>query len=168
MTNNTLTVEQRDKHDWAMVRYAKAVSIAEIGRSGSTSHLQRKMGVGYNQACRYIERMEAEGIISRPDSNGARHWIGRAQQSDRDWLDEDTWASIPEYMHRHIMARAAAHRNAAADSEREACALIAEDERDTQSKDFHDVFSPKDAYVDACNDIAAAIRARTALGPDHV
>lgn len=42
----------------------------------------------------------------------------------------------------------------------EEAAKICEDERDTEGKDFGDVWSHKDAYVDACNDCAIALRER--------
>lgn len=32
------------------------------------------------------------------------------RERDRDWLDEDTWASIPTYIHKDIEIRAACHR----------------------------------------------------------
>jgi len=38
----------------------------------STSYIQRKMGLGYNHATRIMERLEAEGLVSAPASNGMR------------------------------------------------------------------------------------------------
>ncbi|HEY4995464.1 MAG TPA: DNA translocase FtsK, partial [Aestuariivirga sp.] len=38
----------------------------------STSYVQRRLGVGYNKAATLIERMEQEGVISSPNSQGKR------------------------------------------------------------------------------------------------
>jgi S-DNA-T family DNA segregation ATPase FtsK/SpoIIIE len=52
--------------------YARAVRIVLQDRKASTSYLQRKLQIGYNNAARLIERMEAEGIVSAPDHVGRR------------------------------------------------------------------------------------------------
>lgn len=81
--SSTETEAQRliDQLDAAMgdqekAEYATAVeAIRERGRKGesaSTSFLQRTLQVGYNRAARLIERMESEGIITKPDRNGVR------------------------------------------------------------------------------------------------
>ena len=36
------------------------------------SYVQRRLGVGYNKAAGFIERMEQEGIVSAPDASGKR------------------------------------------------------------------------------------------------
>lgn len=51
--------------------YAHAKQIVIDGNKASTSWVQRQLRVGYNQAAIYIERMEREGIVSRP------HHVGR-------------------------------------------------------------------------------------------
>lgn len=40
--------------------------------SGSTSYLQREMGIGYNKAARLIEQLEEEQFLTPPDSEGKR------------------------------------------------------------------------------------------------
>jgi S-DNA-T family DNA segregation ATPase FtsK/SpoIIIE len=38
----------------------------------STSYIQRKLMIGYNQAAELMEHFEAEGIVSAPNSAGVR------------------------------------------------------------------------------------------------
>jgi DNA segregation ATPase FtsK/SpoIIIE, S-DNA-T family len=38
----------------------------------STSYVQRRLSIGYNRAATLIERMEQDGIISKPNSKGQR------------------------------------------------------------------------------------------------
>lgn len=47
--------------------YYRALKIAMEEGEVSASRLQRRLGIGYNRAARYIEIMEAEGIISKAD-----------------------------------------------------------------------------------------------------
>lgn len=52
--------------------YAKAVQIVIASRRASISGVQRHLRIGYNLASKLIERMEAEGIVSVPQSDGVR------------------------------------------------------------------------------------------------
>ena len=52
--------------------YDKALAIVARDRKVSTSYIQRRLEIGYNRAARLIERMEEEGVISRPNHKGAR------------------------------------------------------------------------------------------------
>ena len=52
--------------------YQQAVDIVRTDRKSSISYLQRKLNIGYNRAATLIERMEDEGIISKPNSSGKR------------------------------------------------------------------------------------------------
>ena len=49
---------------------AKNVVLSE--RKTSISYLQRRLQIGYNKAARLIEQLEAEGVISAPNSKGLR------------------------------------------------------------------------------------------------
>ena len=52
--------------------YDRAVQIVLRDRKVSTSYIQRRLQIGYNKAATLIERMEAEGLISAPNSKGRR------------------------------------------------------------------------------------------------
>lgn len=52
--------------------YARARQLVIDGGKASVSHLQRVLEVGFNQAARWMEQMEAEGVVSRPDEVGVR------------------------------------------------------------------------------------------------
>ena len=52
--------------------YRKGVQLIAESQKASTSWLQRQLRIGYNRAARHIERMEKEGLVSRPDHVGRR------------------------------------------------------------------------------------------------
>jgi len=52
--------------------YERAKKIVVGDNNGSTSYLQRKLGLGYKQAADLMTRMEREGIVSAPDQKGGR------------------------------------------------------------------------------------------------
>ncbi len=51
--------------------YFQAVMFATRDKA-STSYVQRMLGIGYNPAAAIMERMEREGLISKPNTAGAR------------------------------------------------------------------------------------------------
>ncbi|MCL2890260.1 MAG: FtsK/SpoIIIE domain-containing protein, partial [Alphaproteobacteria bacterium] len=53
--------------------YRQAVEYVTRDRKPTISYIQRRLGIGYNKAATFIERMEAEGIVSGPDANNKRH-----------------------------------------------------------------------------------------------
>lgn len=58
--------------------YPAAVSLVREHDKASPSWLQRQLRIGYNQAARLIERMETEGVVSRPDHVGRREVVSEA------------------------------------------------------------------------------------------
>ncbi len=52
--------------------FDKAVAIVANERKVSTSYIQRRLQIGYNRAARLIERMEEDGMISKPNHQGKR------------------------------------------------------------------------------------------------
>jgi DNA segregation ATPase FtsK/SpoIIIE, S-DNA-T family len=52
--------------------YDEAVAIIAREGKASTSFVQRRLQIGYNRAARLIEKMEAEGVVSKPDRVGRR------------------------------------------------------------------------------------------------
>ena len=53
-------------------QYRNAIQLVVESQKASTSWVQRQLRVGYNSAARLIERMEKDGIVSRPDHVGRR------------------------------------------------------------------------------------------------
>ena len=52
--------------------YEEAKNVVYTDRKTSISYLQRKLQIGYNRSARVIEQLEAEGILSTPNSKGVR------------------------------------------------------------------------------------------------
>ncbi|WP_026325658.1 FtsK/SpoIIIE family DNA translocase [Sphingomonas sp. Mn802worker] len=53
-------------------QYRAAVALVCSSQKASTSWIQRQLRIGYNSAARLIERMEKDGVVSRPDHVGRR------------------------------------------------------------------------------------------------
>ncbi|MOA23792.1 DNA translocase FtsK [compost metagenome] len=56
--------------------YLDAISHVQETRRVSISAVQRHLKIGYNRATRIIEAMEADGIVTTPNTNGEREVIG--------------------------------------------------------------------------------------------
>ena len=52
--------------------YDEAVAYIVKSRKASISGIQRALRIGYNRAARLIDQMEADGIVSAPETNGNR------------------------------------------------------------------------------------------------
>jgi S-DNA-T family DNA segregation ATPase FtsK/SpoIIIE len=52
--------------------YDQAVALVAREGKASTSFIQRHLQIGYNRAARIIEKMEAEGVVSRANHMGKR------------------------------------------------------------------------------------------------
>lgn len=53
-------------------RYRQACQMVIENQKASASWLQRQLGVGYNIAAKWVERMEVEGLVSQPNNVGRR------------------------------------------------------------------------------------------------
>ncbi|MDR1207654.1 MAG: DUF87 domain-containing protein [Rickettsiales bacterium] len=53
--------------------YRQAIEYVVRDKKPTISYIQRRLGIGYNKAATFIERMEADGILSSPDANNKRH-----------------------------------------------------------------------------------------------
>lgn len=58
--------------DTAEDLYKAAVRLVQTDGKASASYVQRRMGLGYNRAAGFMERMEKEGIVSAADDAGQR------------------------------------------------------------------------------------------------
>ena len=61
--------------------YDQAVALVCRERKASTSFVQRHLQIGYNRAARIIEKMEAEGVVSRANHVGKREVLARDMDS---------------------------------------------------------------------------------------
>lgn len=61
-------------------KYAEAVRVAVELRQISTSMLQRKIGVGYSRGAKLLDRMEAEGIVTKQDGSKPRDVLMSTEQ----------------------------------------------------------------------------------------
>ncbi len=52
--------------------YDQAVAIVLRDKKPTTSYIQRQLRIGYNKAADLIDRMEAEGVVSKPNMAGKR------------------------------------------------------------------------------------------------
>lgn len=57
--------------------YDQAVALVAREGKASTSFVQRHLQIGYNRAARLIERMEAEGVVGKPNHVGKREVLVR-------------------------------------------------------------------------------------------
>jgi len=55
-----------------LYRYGQAVALVIGVDKASTSFIQRKLAIGYNEAAGYIEKMEREGIVGPANHVGRR------------------------------------------------------------------------------------------------
>ena len=62
--------------------YDKAVAFVTESRRASISSVQRQLRIGYNRAARIIEDMEAAGVVSPPEHNGAREVLAPPPPKD--------------------------------------------------------------------------------------
>jgi S-DNA-T family DNA segregation ATPase FtsK/SpoIIIE len=52
--------------------YDRALAIVARDRKATISYIQRRLEIGYNRAAKVIERMEQEGVVSKPNHKGLR------------------------------------------------------------------------------------------------
>jgi S-DNA-T family DNA segregation ATPase FtsK/SpoIIIE len=57
--------------------YDRAVALVCRERKATTSYLQRRFEIGYNKAAKLIERMEQEGVVSKPNHVGKREVLAQ-------------------------------------------------------------------------------------------
>ncbi|HET9870716.1 MAG TPA: DNA translocase FtsK, partial [bacterium] len=70
--------------------YDEAVQIILRAKQASTSHLQRRLKVGYSRAARLLDDMEARGIVGPADGNKPRKILVPVPQDQTPDMDEET------------------------------------------------------------------------------
>ncbi|HEY1709435.1 MAG TPA: DNA translocase FtsK 4TM domain-containing protein [Rhizomicrobium sp.] len=63
--------------------YDKALDIVQRERKATVSYIQRRLQIGYNRAARIIERMEKEGVVSKPNHKGVREVLTPEYEDER-------------------------------------------------------------------------------------
>ena len=77
-------------------KYVDAIRISIEENRVSTSLLQRKLGIGYSRAAKIIDRMEEEGLVSKPDGSKARSILISAEQFIERYIEGDAGAEESE------------------------------------------------------------------------
>jgi len=70
--NEEDTSSSRETYEELDPLFEEAKNIVFTDRKTSISYLQRKLQIGYNRSARVIEQLEAEGVLSAPNSKGIR------------------------------------------------------------------------------------------------
>lgn len=70
--------EGEGEQDFYDELYDKAVDVVTRHGQGSTSWVQRQLGVGYNRAARIMEQMERDGVVGPADGSRPRQVLAQA------------------------------------------------------------------------------------------
>ena len=70
-------------------KYLDAIRISVEENRVSTSLLQRKLGIGYSRAAKIIDRMEEEGLVSKPDGSKPRNILISMEDFIERYIDGD-------------------------------------------------------------------------------
>jgi len=68
--------------------YGAAIHIVRVTGRVSISYLQRHLVIGYNRACRLMEAMEYQNIVSHPNNNGVRRIIEAPREDENNETEE--------------------------------------------------------------------------------
>lgn len=63
--------------------YKKVKSLILKDKKPSISYIQRRLGIGYNKAANMMDKMEADGTVSAPDSTGQRKILSKKKYSKK-------------------------------------------------------------------------------------
>ena len=70
--NETINTGSKETYEELDPLYNDAKNVILTDRKTSISYLQRKLQIGYNRSARVIEQLEAEGVLSAPNTKGIR------------------------------------------------------------------------------------------------
>ena len=77
-------------------KYVDAIRVSIEENRVSTSLLQRKLGIGYSRAAKIIDRMEEEGLVSKPDGSKPRNILISAEQFIERYIEGNAGAEDEE------------------------------------------------------------------------
>ncbi|MCQ2572139.1 MAG: hypothetical protein MJ165_04080 [Alphaproteobacteria bacterium] len=63
--------------------YKKVKNLILKDKKPSISYIQRRLGIGYNKAANMMDKMEADGTVSAPDSTGQRKILSKKKSSKK-------------------------------------------------------------------------------------
>lgn len=100
--------------------YSEAVTFVAETRRPSISAIQRKLKIGYNRAARILEAMELAGLVTAPNSNGAREVLDAAStQASLNRLEQAALEQAPEQLRQAQAEHEALHGQHAAITSKE-------------------------------------------------
>ena len=79
---------QQDSPAGAADLFPQARAVVVGTGIGSVSHLQRKLGLGYNAAAALMERLQAAGVVSAPNAAGKREVLAVSVELDESEGDD--------------------------------------------------------------------------------
>jgi len=82
IADNGMPIDRSEEGEGLDPLFDEAVAIVAQTRRASISNVQRRLKIGYNRAASILEEMEAQGMVSKMESNGTREVLLPPQSND--------------------------------------------------------------------------------------